>query len=130
MRRRKPSRATTAALALLLFLGAQAAEVVGAHPCPRHHHDDASSATRPGTAGAAAWVSSPAGGEETTSGLTVCTCVGNCHGGAASPVPSDAVGPRVPLAPSPAVHGGRPSPDLRADRGAYFLPFPNGPPLA
>lgn len=113
-------QAIAAALALL-FVGAQATETFGVHSCPRHHHESPVPATGVG-------VTAPADAPHDAGGLPFCTCVGSCHGGAASPMPADdaaavLVGPRS-LARTTAV----PERERPRDRGAYFLPFPNGPP--
>lgn len=113
----------TAAVVALLFGGALGVETFGVHSCPRHHHGST------GARGAVAGLTSTTGAPDGAGGLAFCTCVGSCHGGAASPVPSGVVssaaaGPadgavdRVPFCTR------RPP----RPRDAYFLPFPNGPP--
>lgn len=110
----------------LAFVGAQAAEVYGAHPCPRHHHDTGVEAV---VGGGSSDHVTPAGDRtDPDTGPGVCTCIGSCHGGATAPVPSEGVAGAFVPAPDPEAAARvveRPSAD---ERGAYFLPFPNGPP--
>lgn len=112
---------TTAATLALLFLAALATEAYGLHPCPRHHHSGSSTEV----AGPSVAPDAPGGDPAPP----LCVCVGICHGGAASPVPAAPVARDLLPAPTSSVVDA-PTERVRArDRGAYFLPFPNGPPL-
>jgi len=113
---------TTAATLALLFLAALATEAYGLHACPRHHRSGADPTS---SAGPTVSPENPEGDPA----AQLCVCVGSCHGGAASPVPAGPVArdlPKTPPRPAAAPHG-HPAPPRLVD--AYFLPFPNGPPL-
>lgn len=122
--RRSRSIQTTAAAVALVFLGALGAETFGAHSCPRHHQGS------PGAPTASAGVTSPSDAPHGSGGPHFCTCVGICHGGAASPLPTDGLASAVlPLEPA-AVERARVDRERPRVRDAYFLPYPNGPPLS
>lgn len=121
MRRSRPVQTTSATLALLL-LAALATEAYGLHSCPRHHH----SGTSTEVAGPSV---APDETPEGDQAAPLCVCVGSCHAGAASPMPAGSVDRDLLPAPTSSVVA---APSERAparDRGDYFLPFPNGPPL-
>ncbi len=123
VRRSRPLQTSAAAVALL-FLGALATETFGAHSCPRHHHDSTGAPT------ASAGITSPTDAPHDAGGSHFCTCVGSCHGGAASPLPIDGLSSAVPSPEPAAVEGARVDRERPRERDAYFLPYPNGPPLS
>lgn len=113
---------TTACVVALLFGGALGVETFGVHSCPRHHHGST------GAPGAVAGLTSTTDAPDGAGGLPFCTCVGSCHGGAASPVPSGVVSSAAAGPAAVAVDGVPCARRLPRPRDAYFLPFPNGPP--
>lgn len=138
-----PGRTFRTAVSTLLagvFLLSLGAEAFGWHDCPHHHREArADAASQASDASAEAAGAERPGihriGQESRTGPRQhesgpCTCVGNCHGAAASPVP--AVLPGVPAVLHEVARIG-PRPDtggLPLRLGSYFLPYPNGPPPA
>ena len=113
-----------------LFLAAGTADAFGAHGCA--HHDTlfghaSHSRSEAGGAGHDAPMGEshamPGQHDDTSEGP--CTCVGNCHGGSATP---------VSFREAPSVHTGRPPQRERRPLGRltarYELHLPNAPPLA
>lgn len=136
-----PGRTLRTAVSTLLagvFLLSLGTETFGWHDCPHHHRG-----TRTGTAAAGAvpaessvQIRAAADADGRTGSVPAehesgpCTCVGNCHGAAASPLP--AVLPAVPSVAEGTVRVAL-RPDARGlplRHASYFLPYPNGPPPA
>lgn len=121
---------TTAGLLAGIFLLAGTADVYGLHSCPHHDHGDAAppAADAP-AADHRAHVTPGSPGQEAPAGAP-CTCVGSCHGSAATPVVSG--GPDNPTsdllsAIRPLAAPAHPTPGT--DPTAFLVPYPNGPPL-
>lgn len=122
---------TTAGLLAGIFLLAGTADVYGLHDCPHHEHggdETARTADAPSTHQGAHATSGTSDRDEPTG--VPCTCVGSCHGSAATPVVSG--GPESPTTDLPsAVRSlaapAHPTPGT--DPTSYLLPYPNGPPL-
>lgn len=136
-----PGRTLRTALSAILagvFLFSLGTEAYGWHDCPHHHGDAGITAPAAETVSgeASAPVAGPTDAQDRTGTVPAehesgpCTCVGNCHGAAASPLP--AVLPPVPSAVEGTVRVTLP-PDTRGLpllHASYFLPYPNGPPAA
>lgn len=119
-----------------MFGASLTANAFGWHSCPHHEHRPGhGSGHQPGTVESG----TPSSGAtaldhrdgETDPGPSgdLCTCLGSCHAGSATPTPTpelpalvDGAGTTTEIAPSP-IH--RP----RHVRSAYLLPFPHGPPV-
>src|SRR5690606_17775921 len=107
-----------ALLFALVFVHAASGEGLAGHDCP--HHEP------PRAHGHDVHDAGPADGADPAS---PCTCVGVCHGSAASPVPATGH-ERVQAPTTVRAHGPivvPASPPLQP--AAYLLPYPNGPPL-
>lgn len=122
MSRSTAARVTSVLLALL-FVGGLTTEAYGLHACPRHHDGPPPRDSSPH-----AVVSPDSGPDSDGSDHEFCTCVGSCHGGAATPTPafgSVTVVGDLPTTSAPPQRRTRIRP---RDRAVYFLPFPTGPP--
>ena len=118
--------AVSAALALL-FLAGSAAEAYGLHDCPVHHEDPAAPSgdaprnvhDRPGPADAPLHPDSRG----------PCSCIGACHGGAATPAWSPDVGtPTVPSSGTRTYRRAAPAETAPSRDPTVLLPYATGPP--
>lgn len=122
----------TSGLLAGIFLLAGMADVYGLHRCPHHHRgrDSVQAVQTPGPHHAAVTPPSDGSGEDPGPDGGPCTCVGSCHGSAATPVVA-----RAPRAPSTDLLAARrllAPPELGApatSAPAYLVPYPTGPPL-
>jgi hypothetical protein len=125
IRPQSPLLRAIASIQALLFLAVQLAEGSGLHHCPMHdgvpgapaetaHHHHASSGHDDGTA-------------PTHQQHTLCICLGTCHAGALSVVPS---APRIAPAASSSVVPGIAAAPRPATSPSHLLPFALGPPLS
>lgn len=117
------------AASLLLVLGfslAISADAYGLHGCPHHHEGSPPPTSGPSTL--AVDDAGDAGGHHGEEEAGPCTCIGSCHGAAATPLPAA-------LPAAVADHGADRSvgPDVadsdpRARTSLYLLPLANAPP--
>lgn len=130
MRRSIVQRAAAALLAGF-FLLAGTADVYGLHSCPHHDHGGAETAAEAGpvTAGHDLLLAADDhDGDPATDGP--CTCVGSCHGSAATPAVAEApTSPAADLLRADRCLQAQGHPAPPGDPTAFLLPLPNGPPL-
>lgn len=122
---------TTAGLLAGIFLLAGTADVYGLHSCPHHDHggDDAAHAADAPSTELRHHVAPAPSDQEQPDGAP-CTCVGSCHGSAATPVVSG--GPESPdtdLLPAARSLAAPAHPTPATDPTDFLAPYPNGPPL-
>lgn len=140
MRRRPLRRRALALLLAASFPLLSGGTLVAGHGCPHHDGGDGhlagDHAAHEGAAGAPARdrapspgpVALPPGSSEDTDGpTTFCTCVGDCHAGAAVP-DLPAPGGLLALSTSHAVAAPAAVAERSARRVPYLLPFANAPP--
>lgn len=123
-----PSRNARRAISTLLagtFVFSLAGVAYGWNDCPRHRADDRTKA-------ASAAVSVDTGGRPSGPRSTEasCTCIGLCHGAAASPLPSIDTPEPAPCAAVRVRSVSVASHQVPGELSPFFLPYPNGPPSA
>lgn len=133
MRGSDPTRARggwrgVVALALaLFFLTGTGGEVFGLHDCPVHHRDPGR--RTPGTPGQHGDRPTPKDGPLRPISQGLCSCIGTCHGGAATPAWSpDQGAPAVPSAGPSVLRLAEPTADAPVRNPTFLLPYSTGPP--